>query len=463
MKLKLHLPAVAHPAGSQSPIPAHHLESLVRSAAADQKRAWIRWLVTVVVSGFLFAYVSLETGVLWLAVTLALEAFSAWIGARVVNGDFALQNWRVVATLSISISWIVHAALLWAQPEELARIAALIDLFSLALYGAIGGRQDKGILAALVGPPLTTLGVMLIHFAWTEAPVSVAVVATLATIGACATIAVNAVEMHRTDRLLVEANAELSRERNTLEQRVAARTHELREARAAAEAASQAKSLFLRTMSHELRTPLNGILGYAEILAEDIEAGEAKAADADKVAQSGRKLLHLLNDVLDLASLESGHATVTIEETNIAEIVTAACKALSDVSMANGNTITVMIAPDAQFAKTDAKRLLQTLRHIIDNACKFTVQGDVRIEVTRPDKSGVLGIKVTDTGQGMSQEDLQRVFKPFEQVSQGMTRVHEGAGLGLAITQRMITLLNGAVHINSAPGKGTTVSLTLPG
>ncbi len=439
------------------------LDGLVRGASIDQNRAWIRWLVTIIVSGFLFAYVSFAVGAAWLVITLALEAFSAWVGARLVSGDLAMRGWRVGSILAISLSWITHAALLWVQPEELARIAALIDVFTLALYGAIGGRQDKRVLAALVAPPLIALGAMLIHYSWTEATPAIAAIATLATLGACATIAGNAFEMHRSDRLLMEAHAELREERDGLERRVASRTHELREARFAAEAASRVKSLFLRTISHELRTPLNGILGYAEILAEDIEAGEAKVEDANRVASSGRRLLNLVNDILDLASLESGHAVVTLEPSNIGELIAAACRSMSELSMENSNRINVTIAPGAQFATTDAKRLLQILRHVIDNACKFTVRGEVRIEARRPAVDGLLEIEIIDTGQGMSREDLERLFKPFEQGSQDMARTHEGAGLGLAITQRMLALLNGRVSIDSTPGKGTSVLLAVPG
>lgn len=438
------------------------LDNLVQTAAIEQDRAWIRWLVSIIVSGFLFAYVSPEAGALWLTVTLTLEAFSAWVGSRLIRGDLSMQHWRVGAVFAISLSWITHAALLWAQPEELARIAAIIDLFTMALYGAIGGRRDKAMLAALIAPPLIALGAMLIHYSWTEATPAVALVATLATLGACATIVGNALEMHRSDRLLVEAHATLREERDSLERRVAERTHELREARAAAETASQVKSLFLRTMSHELRTPLNGILGYAEILAEDIEAGEAKVEDAKRVAVAGRRLLHLVNDVLDLASLESGHASVALEESNIAEIIASACGSLSQSSRENGNSVSVTVAPEAQFVTTDAKRLLQILRHVIDNACKFTVRGEVHIDARRGEDNRMLEIEVTDTGRGMAIAEIERLFKPFEQASQDFSRTHEGAGLGLAITQRMLSLLNGRVRIKSTPGNGTRVLLTIP-
>lgn len=461
----VHEPLMAphvQPANAAKQVLGHDIDSLIQQAVIDRNRAWIRWLVSIIVSGFLFAYVSPEVGAFWLAVTLALEAFSAWVGSRLIRGELAMKKWRVVAVWAISLSWIIHAALLWSQPEELARIAALIDLFTMALYGAIGGRRDRQMLAALVAPPLIALGAMLIHYSWTEATPAVALVATLATLGACGTIVGNALEMHRSDRLLVEAHAALREERDSLERRVAERTHELREARSAAEAASQVKSIFMRTMSHELRTPLSGILGYAELLAEDIEAGEAKVEDAKRVVLSGRRLLHLVNDVLDLASLESGHTAVTLEETNIEEIIASARRSLSEASIKNGNRMVVTIAPEARFAMTDPKRLLQILRHVIDNACKFTRQGEVHIDVRRSDDNQRLEIEVSDTGQGMASEDIERLCKPFEQARQDNARTHEGAGLGLAITQRMLALLNGHVHIKSTLGKGASVLLTMP-
>lgn len=441
-----------------------HPDALVRSALNDKNRAWVRGLVTLVVSGFLFAFLPPWIGVVWLSITLALETFSALMRSRIAAGDLSSTRWYVAAIFAVSVSWTVHAILLWGVDQDVARIAALMDLFTVALYGALGGHKDKRVLFALMGPPLFILSIFLISFSWTTVSAPVAVIASLATLGACATIAGNGLAMHRSDQLLIEANRQVVDERDVLETRVEERTQALRKAQAAVEAASKAKSEFLRLMSHELRTPINGILGYAELLAEDIEAGEPNREDALRIAASGRRLLTLVNDVLDLASLEAGQASAELEETDIKALIEAAGRSVADLAAQNRNQLSVHVDGGALYAATDAKRLLQVLRHLIDNACKFTTDGKVSVSarLERSSSGQSLVIQIADTGRGMSALDQQRLFQPFEQVSQGVARAHEGAGLGLAITKRLVTLLGGTIEVASRLGEGTQVSLKLP-
>jgi signal transduction histidine kinase len=443
---------------------ASHPDPLIRSALNDKHRASVRWLVTLVVSGFLFAYLPVWIGALWLSVTLLLETLSASMRARIADGDLSSSRWYVAAIFAVSVSWSVHAILLWGVGEDIPRIAALMDLFTVALYGAVGGHKDKRVLFALMGPPLLVLSCLLISFSWMTASPPVAVIASLATLGACATIAGNGLAMHRSDQLLVRANQEVITERDALETRVRERTRALREAQSAVEAASKAKSEFLRVMSHELRTPINGILGYAELLAEDIEAGEPNREDALRIAASGRRLLALVNDVLDLASLESGQASAVHDETDIKAVIEAAARSVSDLAAQNRNQLSIHIDGGPLYVATDAKRLLQVLRHLVDNACKFTTDGKVRLSARLDSGSSgqQLVIEILDTGRGMSALDQQRLFEPFEQISQGPARTQEGAGLGLAITKRLMTLLGGSIEVTSDLGKGTQVSLKLP-
>lgn len=439
-------------------------DPLVRAALNDKNRAWVRGLVTLVVSGFLFAFLPFWIGALWLSITLVLEAFSGWMRGRVAAGDLSSTRWYVAAIFSVSVSWSVHAILLWGVDQDVARIAALMDLFTVALYGALGGHKDKRVLLALMGPPLFLLSIFLISFSWMTVSAPVAAIASLATLGACATIAGNGLAMHRSDQLLVEANRQVVEERDALETRVQERTQALREAQTAVEAASKAKSEFLRLMSHELRTPINGILGYAELLAEDIEAGEPNREDALRIAASGRRLLMLVNDVLDLASLEAGQASAEHEETDIKALIEAAVRSVTDLVAQNRNQISIHVDGGALYVATDAKRLLQVLRHLIDNACKFTTDGKISVSAGLESSSArqCLVIQIADTGRGISPLDQQRLFQPFEQVSQGLSRTYEGAGLGLAITKRLMTLLGGTIEVTSQLGEGTRVSLKLP-
>lgn len=455
---------VVAPLDRESSTLALHPDPLVRSALHDKNRALIRCLVTLVVAGFLFAYLPVWIGALWLSITLAVEMLSASMRSRIAAGDLGSTRWYVAAIFAVSVLWSVHALLLWGVNEDVARIAALMDLFTVALYGALGGHKDKRVLFALMGPPLLVLSFLLISFSWMTASAPVAVIASLATLGACATIAGNGLAMHRSDQLLVEANRQVVDERDALETRVQERTQALREAQAAVEAASKAKSEFLRLMSHELRTPINGILGYAELLAEDIEAGEPNREDALKIAASGRRLLTLVNDVLDLASLEAGQAAAERDETDIKALIEAASRSATELAAQNRNQIDIHVDGGALYVATDAKRLLQVLRHLIDNACKFTTDG--KISVSARLDSGSSGqrllIQIADTGRGISTIDQQRLFQPFEQISQGPARAHEGAGLGLAITKRLMALLGGSIEVSSELGVGTTVSLNLP-
>ena len=443
---------------------ASHADPLVRSALNDKNRALVRGLVTLLVSGFLFAYLPFWIGAVWLSITLLLEALSASMRTRIAVGDLSSTRWYVAAIFAVSVSWSAHAVLLWGVDQDIARIAALMDLFTVALYGALGGHKDKRVLFALMGPPLFVLSFLLISFSWMTASAPVALIASVATLGACATIVGNGLAMHRSDQLLVQANRQVVNERDVLEMRVWERTQALREAQAAVEAASKAKSEFLRVMSHELRTPINGILGYAELLAEDIEAGEPKRDDALRIAASGRRLLTLVNDVLDLASLESGQASAEHEETDIKALIEAAGRSVTDLAAQNRNQLSIHIDGGGLYVATDAKRLLQVLRHLIDNACKFTTDGKISVSahLERGSDDQRLVIQILDTGRGISALDQQRLFQPFEQISQGPARAHEGAGLGLAITKRLMTLLGGSIEVTSTLGKGTQVSLKLP-
>lgn len=428
--------------------------SLERAAAADPGRSAVRLVVTFVVSGFLFAYVSVPAACLWLAAAVVCEAVSEWSRGRVAEGRRDFANWYLGSVLGITLLWVVHAGLLWAQHDEIARIAALIDLFTVALYGALGGHKDKRIMAVLMGPPLCALAAFLIHAAWVDAPIFVSVIATLATLGACATIAANGLAMHRSDRMLAEALAALEVERNSLERRVATRTNELHEAHKALEAASRAKSLFLNTMSHELRTPLNGILGYAEILLEDLEAGVGDAADVRHIIVSGQRLQKMVENVLDLASLEAGRASVDWNQTDLEGLIRAATPGSSE-------RLRVQVAPDARSIVTDQRLLGQIIGHLVDNALKYAPGGAIDVCASK-NGSGQIVVDVIDRGPGMAASEIARIFEPFEQGSQGFARAAEGAGLGLAITIRLARLLGGKVAAISLVGEGTTMRVTLP-
>jgi signal transduction histidine kinase len=247
------------------------------------------------------------------------------------------------------------------------------------------------------------------------------------------------------------------RERNRLNDRaVKYRTDAIE-----AEKANAAKSQFLATMSHELRTPLNAVIGYAEIMQEDLEDGRmASPDDAKRIVGAGRNLLGLINDVLDLSKIEAGKMQVDLAPASIGEVVRTVSDLCAHIAEKNGNTLTVSIDAKIGDVVTDAARLRQCVLNLVSNACKFTTDGQVRVSASRVDDR--VRIEVSDTGIGISDEQAARLFRPFEQADSSTTRKYGGTGLGLAITKKLCELLGGDVELKSTLGRGTTITLWLP-
>jgi len=238
-----------------------------------------------------------------------------------------------------------------------------------------------------------------------------------------------------------------------------------RAARHAAEAANRAKSDFLAGMSHELRTPLNAVLGYAQLLAMDGGLNVEQARGVDTIHQSGMHLLALINDILDLARIEAGHTELNPAPVKLADLLTS-CVSLMKVK-ADEKQLALRLAiagelPQAVVA--DERRLRQVLLNLLGNAIKFTDKGSVTVSASvepRSPEQVLLRLDVEDTGVGMAPEDLERIFKPFEQVG-SEDRRSGGTGLGLAITQALMAEMGGQVHVSSELGRGSRFRLELP-
>lgn len=251
-----------------------------------------------------------------------------------------------------------------------------------------------------------------------------------------------------------------------LEAKVAERTQELKEAMEAAEAANSAKSSFLANMSHELRTPLNAIIGYTEMLIEDFEdqGDTGTVDDLHRIEKSGRHLLNLINEVLDLAKVEAGRVTLDLEAVDVAALVDEAASTVRPIAERYGNVLSVNVDIDLQYLETDRKRLFQCLLNLLSNASKFTENGEVELTVqTRViDELPMIEFSVRDTGIGLTPQQLDKVFEPFEQVDGTLTREREGTGLGLTITRRLAQMMEGDITAISAPGVGSTFTISIP-
>ena len=228
--------------------------------------------------------------------------------------------------------------------------------------------------------------------------------------------------------------------------------------------ASQHKSQFLANMSHELRTPLNAIIGVTEMLREDAEALKQDVEPLDRVLGAGRHLLALINDILDLSKIEAGRMELHLESFPLAPLINDVAKTIEPMATKNGNRIVVDCPPDLGTLHADQIRFRQALLNLASNANKFTENGTVTIaaQPQRPDGRDWIMIAVTDTGIGMTEEQIGRLFHEFSQADASTTRKYGGTGLGLAISKRFCQMMGGDITVKSMPGKGSTFTIRLP-
>ena len=237
----------------------------------------------------------------------------------------------------------------------------------------------------------------------------------------------------------------------------------LAQAKKAAEAQSEAKSLFLANMSHELRTPLNSILGFAQII--DGEhfgpvANRKYKEYAGLIEESGRYLLELINDILDLSKVEAGKYQVELSEVNLVHTLERTLRLMAPQYREKGVKLLVEIEPDLAPAWADQRCVRQILFNLLSNALKFTNPGGT-VSVILSSVDGGLEIAVNDTGIGISREDLARLANPFEQAASALTSEARGTGLGLSLVRRFAELQHGTFEIDSELGRGTSVRTTL--
>ena len=252
-------------------------------------------------------------------------------------------------------------------------------------------------------------------------------------------------------------------ERQEMADRMSELVDELRLANTELATASRHKGEFLATMSHELRTPLNSILGFAQLLQVGDFGGltSRQARYVENILASGTHLLSLINDVLDLTKVESGHIALHSETVSIADAFDQSLAKLRPLAEAKGIEVQAFAGPRLA-VRADARRLQQVLLNLLSNAIKFTAEGGlVRLEAGAAG-AGV-AVTVTDTGVGIPDDQLDTIFERFVQLGAGRTRIQEGTGLGLSLSRNLVELMGGTLAVRSRLGEGSSFTLTLPG
>ncbi|MDX2234748.1 MAG: ATP-binding protein [Hyphomonadaceae bacterium] len=417
-------------------------EALRIAACAQRQGLKTRLFAAFLAAGLLTSFVGWQLALAWAVIVLIWDA---GVVQRIYD--------RVIIPL------------IDTDPDRGEQLAAALCFVGCSLYCAawsmawLVGGAPAGFMAGI------WFGVTLIHalvyfsnvrlvFAACMAPPTVCAlvmpfIGPLDLLGALAVVGVAAQAVY----LVISA----ANDRNQLIATLAAQSA----ARQAAEEASTAKSQFLANMSHELRTPLNAVIGYAEILEEDLDADgkTSAAADANRIRKAARHLLGLINEVLDLSKIEAGRMEINAAPCDVLQVVSDAVEQTRPAAEARGNVLRVQAPDDLPQLLLDGPKLGQCLLNFLSNAAKFTENGVIDVRVALD--NGLLRIDVTDSGCGIAPADAARLFRPFTQVDDSFTRRAGGTGLGLVITRRLTELMGGDVSFTSARGAGSTFTLRL--
>jgi signal transduction histidine kinase len=228
--------------------------------------------------------------------------------------------------------------------------------------------------------------------------------------------------------------------------------------------ASQHKSQFLANMSHELRTPLNAIIGVSEMLREDVEAAKQDTEPLDRVLGAARHLLALINDILDLSKIEAGRMELAVSSFALAPMIADVVKTIEPLAAKSSNKVAAHCDGQIGTMRADQMRLRQALLNLMSNANKFTEHGTITVDARQAQENGCewITIAVADTGIGMTQEQIGKLFQEFSQASSTTAIKYGGTGLGLVISRRFCQMMGGDITVESEPGRGSTFTIRVP-
>ncbi|MBX2796730.1 MAG: hypothetical protein KTR31_03640 [Myxococcales bacterium] len=434
----------------------------------EREEAWryraTLWTCTLLVPLFGVTYHHVaphELDPLWIRVILGLVCLamvsatylSSWAKRHVGHATFLLAQ--------VIVWWVVWLA--WVNGFSAVRVLGIVMVHFCASFVFLRLHANAAIHAAVL------IGTVLGYAASDQPSVSVLfLVLTELTVSLFSVASI--VRWEGAIAMLVHREAELDQARETLEDRVQQRTralaHEVterREAEARASHASVAKSQFLASMSHELRTPLNAVIGYTELVREevqDVAVGLGVDRHLERVQRSATHLLHMINDILDLAKVESGQWDIAWEPVDATQVLTTVAETVTPIATSKNNRVTVDVDRDVPLVWSDSTRLTQILVNLASNAAKFTTDGTVRLHASTTDSD--VTIEVIDTGCGIPEDKLETVFEKFVQLDGPSTRRHPGTGLGLALCRELAQVLRARIDVHSEVGVGSTFVLTLP-
>jgi len=372
----------------------------------------------------------------------------------------AVRN-HIIALAIITAAYVLPYAALAFAPQP-APVIGLLFCAGAALVCATLHVMTRTMIFYTVAPII--VGLMLNAFVLSTGLNAIVLTAMAGLFGLNAIVAARGGASSFGDLIGARLRAEEAAE--DLERRVEERTAQLAVATKRAQAANKAKSMFLANMSHELRTPLNAVIGYSEIIEEDLESGEtaSSAADLAKIRGSAGHLLTLINEILDLSRIESGKLELKPSQFDIETLLRGALDAVKPTASKNRSVCQINVAPGIGTVFADETRVRQCVLNLLSNAAKFTANGVIALDLRscRIGRAPGVAISVRDTGPGISAENQARLFQPFMQVDGTSTRAHDGAGLGLVITRRLARAMGGDVAVSSKLGHGSTFTFYLP-